>query len=417
MKRILFIIFFLWNTVYAQEQLTLDQCYQYTEENFPLSKLKSLNSSEIELKIKNLKTNYLPKMELYAQAGYQSDVVALPVDIPFLDIPELPHDSYKVALNISQTIYDGGITRNIKAIERNNVKIQNQTLSVQIYQTRERVNDVYFMLLLMQKQKKQLKVVLNELNTQLKVVEAGVKSGVLTPVNKDILMVEVLKIEQNSEEIAAGQKAAAEILSELTGKQINKETVLLPPDFEKNIAEKKKRPEYVLFDAQRLQNKNMSGLINAKRMPKIGAFGEFGYGRPGLNILDSEFDTYYLLGAKFSWNIWDWNSSKRERQILSVNMQKIDVQQQNFDMMQNISLKEQNANIEKLKALIEKDKEIIGLRTKIRTTYASQLKHGVITSTTYITELNAETQAKLSLEMHTVQLMHEQAKYNTTLGN
>jgi outer membrane protein TolC len=131
-------------------------------------------------------------------------------------------------------------------------------------------------------------------------------------------------------------------------------------------------------------------LNEAKRFPYIGLFGQFGYGYPGMNMLDDKADIIYSFGVTLSWNIWDWGKIKREKQINLVMKEKITTQRDVFDKNLRIATAQVSNNIKKLEATIEKDKEIIELRERITRTKESQLKNGVITSSAYIVELNAE---------------------------
>jgi deoxycytidylate deaminase len=74
------------------------------------------------------------------------------------------------------------------------------------------------------------------------------------------------------------------------------------------------------------------------------------------------------------------------------------------------------AEIVKIEALIPKDREIAELRSGIVKTYASQLDHGVITATEYITELHAELEALLNLKVHEVQLARAKYDYLAAAG-
>jgi hypothetical protein len=44
-------------------------------------------------------------------------------------------------------------------------------------------------------------------------------------------------------------------------------------------------------------------------MPRVFAFAQAGYGRPGLNMMSNEFEPYAIVGAKLVWTPWEWNKS------------------------------------------------------------------------------------------------------------
>ena len=82
-----------------------------------------------------------------------------------------------------------------------------------------------------------------------------------------------------------------------------------------------------------------------------------------------------------------------------------------------MTVKQQLREIEKLKELIEKDKNIIEIRTKVKENAKYQLENGIITSSDFITELDAEDQAKQNLLIHMVQLLKAEETYKLTVSN
>lgn len=80
------------------------------------------------------------------------------------------------------------------------------------------------------------------------------------------------------------------------------------------------------------------------------------------------------------------------------------------------SLDPKKAEISKYENIISKDEQILNNRKEIIRAANSQLENGVITSTDYLTELNAENNAQLNLTLHKVQLALAIAEYNTILG-
>jgi outer membrane protein TolC len=149
-------------------------------------------------------------------------------------------------------------------------------------------------------------------------------------------------------------------------------------------------------------------------MPKLYAFGQLGYGRPGLNMLNNEFDDFYIVGATLKWNFWDWNKTKREKQVYAIQKSMVTTKRENFTKNLSIDLQNRKAAIQKLEEALKRDADIVTLRSGITQIAQSQLNNGVITTSDYLNELNAETQARINLETHKIQL--EQAKVSYLLG-
>ena len=148
----------------------------------------------------------------------------------------------------------------------------------------------------------------------------------------------------------------------------------------------------------------------------VYGFGQFGYGRPGLNMMSDKFDSYYIVGAKLTWNLWDWQYNKREREALAVQSQMLLSQKESFEKSIYILLENEKAATERLTALLEKDAEIIVLRSRITKTSASKLENGVITPADYVADLNNETSARIGFETHKIQLVQAKVNYMTLLG-
>lgn len=176
------------------------------------------------------------------------------------------------------------------------------------------------------------------------------------------------------------------------------------------------RPELQLFLAQKTQLEKQSELLTKSRNPKLFGFGQAGYGRPGLNMLNDEFDTYYLIGVGLSWKAFDWKTTSRQKQMLQLQSQMISKQEETFNQNINLLLASQNEQIEKLEKLLESDAKMVALRSEIAQTSASKLENETITTSDYIQDVQAETIAKLNIELRRVQLNEAVEKYNLIKG-
>ena len=414
---LLFIIFYFVK-ISAQDTLDLQYCRQRTLTTYPLNHDFENNIKINDLKIKNIKTMYYPMLNLSGQLIHVSDVPHYVTDNPMLTIPKIGKDQYKIILEARQIIYDGGLTKKQKQLEESSLEVKNKSNEVKLYTLNEQVNDVYFMILLFQEQKKLLQLTQKTLNEQLKIVQSGVKNGVLLPGDADVLTAEILRTEQNISELEAGKNSGLDILASLMDTTFANDTYLKLPEI-KAIPENKdiSRPEYNLFAAQQTNLQDASDLNRVKRFPYLAAFGTFGYGYPGMNMLQDEADIIYTFGINLSWNIFDWNKTKREKQIFSIQQDMINTQKQVFDKNLQIAISKEKSNIKKLDDLLQKDEKIIEIRKRISKSKASQLKNGVITSSDYIRELNNETMAKVSKSLHEIQRLQAIVRYFTLTGN
>ena len=79
-------------------------------------------------------------------------------------------------------------------------------------------------------------------------------------------------------------------------------------------------------------------------------------------------------------------------------------------------LTQQKNEVEKYKQLTATDTEIVTLRAKIKENASVRLANGIITSSDYITELNAENQVMLNQKLHEIQWLQAQYNYQLVIG-
>lgn len=421
MNRIILILAlsYLVLVVQAQDQISLEICYEKAIENYPLTVQGELLTASNELKMKSLNKNYMPQMLLNGQAHYQSDVTKMPIQeaAPFYVEP-LSKDWYKVTLDVNQVIYDGSATSREKQLEQVNYEIRKQNLEVEFYNLKQRINSIYFTIILLSENEKVLELHKSTLQSRLKTVQSAVTNGTLLQSNEDILAAEIIKIEQSIDEISINRDAAIKILNEYTALNITGNTKLSLPDIQIEYSSlANNRPEYKLFSMEQRKIESSKKLMEVKNLPRLSAFGQAGYGRPGYDMLKNQFDDFYMLGARLSWNFYDWNHTKKEKEILNIQNDIIHSQKETFDKNVRIDLENKLSVIRRVEQLISRDQEIIELRTRISESASSQLSNGVITSTEYITELNEESSARLNFEIHAIELVKAKLEYQSTLGN
>lgn len=397
--------------------ITLAWCLEKAEANHPLFSQYELLSSQNELKIKNLNRNYLPEMNINGDAHYQSDVTEVPSVIAAFAPEPLDKDQYKASLDVSQLIYDGGLTKSNKELEALENAINRQNVNISLYQLKDKVIAAYFNIIGLQESLALLELTRQNLEARYKEVESGVRNGLVLASNAEVLKAELLKVDQKEIEFSTAIASSYRILSILTREEIAPGATLewQNPVIDSYVAGPA-RPEYKLFSLQQEKAESLKNLASVKRMPRLWAYGQAGYGKPGYNMLKNEFDDFYMIGAKVSWNIWNWNKTKNEKTILDLNKAIVESNKSSFDMSLSADLERKLAEIIKIEALLPKDQQIAEIRSGIVRTYASRLQNGVITATEYVTELHAETEAKLNLSIHQVQLARAKYEYLATAG-
>ena len=416
MKNIKYIFLLFIGLINAQETIALEQCYQWSRENYPLIKKQELIKKSEQYTTENALKGWLPQINIVGQATYQNEVTELPIKLPNISVDPLSKDQYKVYADISQTIYDGGNIKNQKKLALAQSEIKNQQLAVDLDKLKERINQIYFGILLTDKQLLQLKLTKSDINEGIKKAEAQLKNGVIFRSNLDVLKAELVKIEQKEIELQAIKQNFVQMLSYFIKKNIDENTQLETPE-KTLVTETNNRSELKLFDAQKSLIETQKKLINTKNTPKLGAFFQGGYGKPGFNMLKNEFDTFYIAGVRLNIPITGFYTKKNDLQLLDNQSQDIEIQRENFLFNQNFTEIQQKNDLDKIQNLIDKDDELITLRKSIKKASLAQLENGVITTNDYLREINAEEQAVLTKISHEIQYLLTQYNLKANLNN
>ena len=418
MKKItvLFVFFLTLNSI-AQNTLTLDDCYKLVNKNYPLAAQPELLNKQKDLAITAINKLRLPQLNFAIKSTYQSDVTFVDVPLPNVKVPAPNKDQYRTTLTANQLIYQGGLIAAQTKAKELALQIKQSAVNVSLYKLKQKVNQFYFSILLQDKKKNLLLEKQKEIVSRLDEVNSAIKNGVVLASSNALLKAELLNVKQQIFEAKSVKKALINSLSQLIGKPLVKTVQLQQPHTLVNNINTINRPELHYFDLQKQEITLKNNLLSKSVAPKISAFAQGGYGNPGLNLFDHNFAAYYMVGLQLNWHIFDWYKNKKERQSLKINKQLIDTQKETFKL--NINLKSINylAAINTLKALINTDRKIIPLRETVLKTAKSELKNGVITPSTYITELTRLYIAKTNLKTHQIKLEWTKINYLTSTGN
>jgi outer membrane protein TolC len=424
MKRLLFFILLYTASLTAQtvDKVTLDDCYTWASSNYPVAKQRGLIKQNTALSINTLEKNLLPQIELNAQGSYQSEVTTFALDIPGVKGPTpLSKDQYKATLDVKQVIWDGGVIAMQKKVLGASEQVETQRIEVEIAKLKERVNALYFNILQADANAEILQSLKKDLATRKIKADAAVLNGVALKRDVQTLQVEDLKADQRLTELQSARAAAIRVLGLLTGKSLAENTVFERPILRgsSDIGLQIDRPELRLFDLQKSLIDEQIKVYSLKNFPRIMAFGTAGYGRPGLNFLKNEFRPYALAGVMFKWNLTDFYSKTLNNDLQQIrnNAQVIDIQRDVFLLNTKSVMEQQSAEITKWQSLIATDRQIVSLREKIKASATAQVENGTLTTNDYLIELNAESQARLNLALHELQLLLSQINLKTTVAN
>jgi outer membrane protein TolC len=401
-------------------RLTLDQCYHLAETNYPLTKQRDLIASTRDYNIANIAKGIYPQLDVNGTATYQSDVtkISLPAINGFnLNIPTVPKNQFKVYGEVSQTLTGFGINKQRREISRTDADLQEQNLSTDLYQLKDRIDQLYFGALLIDGQIEQNQLAAKDIQTGIAKVQASIRNGTdfVSSLNK--LKAQLLKTEQHTVELLASREAYTDMLGLFIDQPVDSTTVLEkpePPAGTDSIS----RPELKAYDLQVKQYAENLRLTRLNLYPQLSAFFQGGIGQPNpVNFLSTSISPYYLTGLRLTWTIGGSYTYKRDRLINQNNQEMVKAQRSTFLFNTQQTMHQENADIRKYKKLITSDEEIVRLRDSVRTTSAVQLENGVISANDYLLDIDAAAQARQDRVVHEIQLLMAQYNYKTTSGN
>ncbi|MCK5815827.1 MAG: TolC family protein [Flavobacteriaceae bacterium] len=415
MKRIiLFFVLILSIGGHSQDQISLDACYELVSINYPLAKQGELLNQKNALELEVIDAEKLPQLNLTAQATYQSDVIAIPIPNSGVEPPN--NDQYRATLNVNQLIYGGGAIDAKTNLKNAVLNTQQKQLEVNLYQLKKQINQIYFSIILTQERHSLLTSKQAQLQTKLKEVQSGIKNGMVLPSSDKIIEAELLKIKLQFTEIEHSKESLIGTLSSLIGKNLSVDSNFVNPEIILGLSDSITRPELELFQLKKTEIETSEQLISKQNSPKFFGFANGGYGNPGLDPLDNSFQAFYTVGVRLNWNIFDWNSTKKQRQSIIINRDIVDTEESTFRLNTNIELNQLQTEMTKILDFIRTDAEIITLRNEVLKSAESQLKNGVITSSAYITELTNLYEDENNLSVHKIQFMLVKANYKITKG-
>ncbi|MGM9699236.1 MAG: TolC family protein [Prevotella sp.] len=399
---------------------TLQQCQQAAERNYPLIRQYGLIEKTTGLTVANIQKGWLPQVSATAQATLQSDVTAFPDEFHTLyqqmeiSMEGLKKDQYRVGIDVQQTVFDGGSIRSQKEIARRQGEVQTLQNEVSLYNVRKRVNEMFFSLLLVDKQ-----IMLNaELQKVLEGNEnklaAMLKGGTAAESDFQNVKAERLNVVQQMTALQSQRNALTRMLSTFCGMEINKLEKPANPDILQNPASPtttNHRPELKLFDAQLRLADSQEKALDAALLPKLGLFAQGFYGYPGYNMFEDmmshKFSWNGMVGAKLTWNIGALYTRKNDKAKLQMQRETAEVNRECFLFDNSMEQIEQNENIMRYRRLMGDDEEIISLRSSIRKAAESKLSHGIIDVNDLVREINNENTARIQQAIHEIEMLKE----------
>lgn len=423
MKRIILGLMMLPIMAHGQ---TLEECQQAAEKNYPLIRQYDLIEKTTDLTVANIQKGWLPQISASAQATFQSDVMSWPDQMKTMmnqmgiDVQGLRKDQYKIGVDVNQTIYDGGVIKNQKEVVRQQGNVQSAQHDVTMYSIRQRVNEMYFGLLLLNDQIQLNQDLQNLLVANEKKLAAMLKRGTASESDHNNVKAERLNIAQQMTTLLSNKRMLNMMLNAFCGMEIKE---VIKPSLSVTIPDGNynDRPELKLIEAQQKLIDAQEKTLDSYLSPKLSVFASGYYGYPGYNMFEDmlrhKWSLNGMIGAKLSWNIGALYTRKNDKEKLRMQRESNLIQRETFLFNNQLEQIQQNEKIEQYRQLMNEDAEIINLRTSVRKAAESKLSHGIIDVNDLIKEINNENAAKKQLSIHEIEMLKEIYNLKNTINH
>ena len=424
MKRTILLLLMVLTALTSRAQ-TLEECCRLAREHYPEIRQYDLIAETEQYNISNAARAWIPQVVLSGQATYQSATPTYPeafnqmIAANGLDMSGVRKDQYKVVIDVSQNIWDGGQSKANREIAKAEAAVECSRVDVSLYDLQSRIQNLYFGILLLDERVAQTETLIEVLDANLNRIRTYYKNGVAMQSDVDAVEAELLTARQTLSQVEASRTSYRRMLEVFIGQPLTDKTLTRPAMVE--VASRTSlRPELAMFEAQSNILSAQRNAITASVMPRFSAFAQGYYGYPGLDMFKSmvsaEWTLNAIVGVRMSWNIGAFYTKKNNLNKLDVAERQISVQRDIFLFNTQMQTTQDDGEIARLRSALEDDNRIVELRRSVRMAAESQLKNGVIDATDLLRKISDETAAALARSTHEIELLQSIYRLKTTLN-
>lgn len=405
-------------------EVTIEQCVEKAMANYPAIKKYDLLAAANEVELSDINKGWLPRIGVYGQVTGQNIVPSFPEALSGVlqnmgqEMRGMGKIQYKVGADLSQPLWDGGVSKARREMSRIKETVQRAGLDVELYQVRQRVENLYFAMLLTQEQIEQSHVTYNLLCDNLHRLRSMYSNGIAMQSDIDMVEAQALTVNQTIVQARSALDSYRRALELFIGESLENENLTMPTD-EIPLDAEPDRPELKLFERKLKYNEAANRLADSSLIPRIGLFAQGYYGYPGFNYFQSminrDLSFNIIIGVKVAWNIdsfYTKNNSSRKKAITAA---EIAADREVFLFNTRIQSTSQTEAIRGIRNMMKDDSRIVALRSNVRKAAESQLANGVIDITALLSKISDENIAMLASKYHEILLLQEIYKLKYTL--
>lgn len=408
------------------EVVSLDSCRMWARNNFPTARQYGLVQKSEQYSVSNAARAWIPQVRLSAQATWQTDAASFPDELTNMlaamgkDIKGMRQDQYKIALDLQQNIWDGGKSSADKHIAKAQAQADRLAADVDLYALESRVDNLYFGILLLEKQIQQMTSRIDLLQENLRRCRVMAENAVLLQSDVDAVEVEVLTAGQKLEQMRYSREAYREMLSLLTAKDMMSTELTMPQEQEVSLNTESNRPELQLFAAKASMLQAQERAVKVASMPQFALFAQGWYGYPGLNMFENMRNANWslnaIVGVRMIWNIGAYYTQSNRLNQLRIGQQQVQVQRDVFSFNNNMQQTQENSEIIRLRRALQDDERIIALRQSVREAAETKHKNGTIGTTELLQTITEESTAQSAQTIHQIELLKKTYELKHTIA-
>lgn len=421
------VIFTISGVAAGANSYTLESIQSFARANYPAIRQFELIDKIADFSLADASSAWAPQISLSGQATYQSDVVSFPESMTDVfsmlgvDISGLHKDQYKLALNIEQILWDGGYTKSRKEAVLAEKEVSSKSLEVELYALVDKVNQLYFGILVLDEQLRLNDLTAGILEDNRKIIQSYIDNGLAKPSDLAKVDAELIANSQQRTRICSSRKAYIQVLSVMTGRELSEEdTFVRPEPVLYSDSPQSNRPELQLYDAMALSIEADRTALKSTLMPRFSLFAQGLYGYPGLNMFEDMMEyrwrPNFYVGVRFQWNISAFYTKRNTERRLDASVRQVELQRETFLYGNRLEQVRLNADIEQMRKILEDDDRLINIRTSIREASESQLRNGTLLISDLLRDINDEHRARIDKSIHELEYLKKLYEMKYTLN-
>lgn len=384
--------------------VSLKECRDMARCNYPAIKQYQLIERSRDYTLNNVAKGWLPQVSVSAGAYAFTDILKTNEQMERMGI-DMNNWMANGSVTVRQNVYDGGQIAAQKKVASAQTDVQKHQLDVTMYAINERIDQIYFGILLIDEQLAQNKLLQDDLSTSEQTIRSMMKGGIANQCDLDAILVEKLKVSQQKESLEASRKAYLRMLGVFVGKDFAENEKLEKPSVASSGNEwGTNRPELTYYASQSLLLDAQRKQLDTRLRPTVSVVG---MGMMHSKVSDMLNNGVLAGGVSVSWNIGALYTRKNDIKKLEVQQSMIDSQRETFLFSNCLQNEEADGNIVSLRKQIMRDNEIVSLRESIRSKADKKVQLGTESVNELVRDINAVSLARAQKAQHEILLLKE----------